>query len=107
VTKYGAQKVTIDGMTFDSRAEHKRYEQLRLMALAGAIRNLQVHMRYPIDVADIRICVYVSDFDYDVVEGAGLRHVVEDVKGVRTPAYKLKRALMKAVYGIEIVEIDA
>jgi hypothetical protein len=108
MTKYGATKVTIDGIVFDSKAEAKRFEELRLMQLAGAIRNLQVHMRYPIDVLDVRICVYVDDFSYDrVVENVIVEHVVEDVKGVRTPVYVIKRRLMQAVYGIHVQEVMA
>ena len=43
---------------------------------------------------------YKADFRY-IEKG---ETVVEDVKGMRTPVYNLKRHLMKAVHGIEIRE---
>jgi hypothetical protein len=33
--------------------------------------------------------------------------VVEDVKGFRTPLYRLKKKLIEAQYGIAIIEIPA
>jgi hypothetical protein len=50
---------------------------------------------------------YVADFVYmlrssDQEEDA--RMVVEDCKGVRTEGYRIKRHLLKAVHGIEILE---
>jgi Protein of unknown function (DUF1064) len=46
------------------------------------------------------VATYVADFSY---EQAGTM-VVEDRKGIRTPAYRLKRRLMRALYGIDILE---
>jgi hypothetical protein len=43
---------------------------------------------------------YVADFVY-MQDG---KRVVEDVKGMLTPVYKLKRHLMATVHGIEILE---
>jgi hypothetical protein len=59
-------------------------------------------VRYPLVVNDIKVGSYTSDFNYRERDG---REVVEDVKGVVTLVYKLKRALMRALYGIVIEEI--
>ena len=40
----------------------------------------------------------MADFDY-MEKGA---EVIEDVKGVLTPEFKLKRHLMKALLGLEV-----
>ncbi len=46
------------------------------------------------DMPGERGCSYVADFDY-MEDG---RHIVEDVKGVRTPEYVMKRKLFKHRY---------
>jgi hypothetical protein len=47
------------------------------------------------------ICRYVADFVYVRDE----KRIVEDVKGLKTAVYKLKKRLMKAVHKIEIQEV--
>ncbi len=44
--KYGNEKVVINGMTFDSQAEYRRWRELCLMAQAGEIGDLQRQVRY-------------------------------------------------------------
>lgn len=102
--KYNAKPTVIDGIRFASRAEAKRYEELALLERHGLITQLGIHPSFAIDVLGERICVYVADFSY--VEVNGRPFVVEDVKGVRTPIYLLKKKLMRAVHGIEITEIS-
>jgi hypothetical protein len=102
--KYRNVKVRCDGYTFDSKAEHRRYEELALLERHGLIAQLGIHPSFAIDVLGERICVYVADFSY--IEVNGRPFVVEDVKGVRTPNYLLKKKLMLAVHGIEITEIS-
>ena len=50
-----------------------------------------------------RACYYVADFVY---AGADGYTVVEDVKGIRTKAYLMKRKLMLYRYGISIQEVE-
>jgi hypothetical protein len=105
--KYGNKKAEEDGYTFDSKAEWRRYRELRLMERAGEIRQLTVHPRYDLWVGDVKVCTYVADFFYADQRGPFSRAVIEDVKGVRTAAYKLKKKLMLACLGIEVQEISA
>jgi hypothetical protein len=100
MSKYHAVPTVIDGIRFDSKAEAARYRDLRILEAAGEIYNLQVHVQYPLVVNGIKIGSYEADFVY----GENGRIVVEDVKGVKTPVYRLKNKLMKAIHGIEIVE---
>ncbi|WP_339352176.1 DUF1064 domain-containing protein [Acinetobacter beijerinckii] len=44
--KFNAQKVELDGMTFDSKKEHKRYIELKAMQQRGEIRDLQHHTKF-------------------------------------------------------------
>lgn len=105
MTKYNARRVQLDGHTFDSAAEARRYNELRLLELGGAIREIEVHPTWRIVVNGQHICRYSADFAYlDTATGA---RRVEDVKGVKTPVYRLKKRLMAAVHGIDVVEVAA
>lgn len=107
---YMAKKVTIDGITFDSQREGKRYGELKILKHAGVIRDLKLQPRFPITIAgvDIFFCgsnrhlTYVADFSYYDVEKR--KTIIEDAKGHKTEVYKIKRALMRAM-GYEIVEV--
>ena len=105
MTKYNARTVIMDGYLFGSQAEAARYGELKLLERAGEIRGLVIHPRYSLTVKDILVGVYEADFGYVVSETETL--IVEDVKGEPTPVYRLKKKLVRALYGIEIVEIDA
>lgn len=99
--KYGAKKTTVDGHTFDSKAEAKRYQELKLMLRAGVIEDLELQPKFEIipKQKDERKASYIADFKYyDKEKGT---EVVEDVKGGRatqTQAYVLKRKLFKLKY---------
>ncbi len=107
--KYGAIPTTLDGIRFDSKREAFRYMELKLLEKAGIIRDLEPHPKFPIHVAHHRcgeltqVCVYKADFRYR--EGPRGLLKVEDVKGVCTPVYKLKKKMVEAQYGIQITEI--
>ena len=84
--KYRAVKVKIDGYTFASKAEGKRYRDLCLLVRAGEITDLRVHPKYKMIPAVVvsgkkhGIRTYTADFEY--IENG--KTVVEDVKGVIT-----------------------
>lgn len=101
--KYGNRRVEADGYTFDSKAEWRRYQELKLMLDAGEILALGVHGEFRLTLDGELICTYVDDFDYEDRDG---ELVVEDVKGVKTEAYIIKKKLMKAIYDIDIQEIE-
>ena len=99
--KYNNQNRIVDGVAFHSIKEAKRYSELLLMLKAGVIRDLQLQYPFRCDLNGVHICVYKCDFRYFDADG---KEVIEDVKGYRTPVYKIKRNLMKAL-GVNIVEI--
>lgn len=101
-SKYRAQPVVIDGVRFASKAEGRRYEELKLLVSSGRIHSLELQPKYPIKIEDVKICSYVADFLY--FDCAKNWWVTEDVKGVKTPVYRLKKKLVKALYGIDILE---
>lgn len=92
--KYNARKVEYDGMMFDSKKEMQRYSELKLLETAGEISQLELQPSFEIVVNGQRICKYRADFRY--IEFG--RPIVEDVKGFKTPVYKLKAKLFKALY---------
>jgi len=100
--KYGAIKVQYDGYKFDSKLEAARYKQLKLMEKAGQLTNLELQPKFPCEVSGKKICTYISDFRYTLKNG---KEVVEDVKGVETAVFKLKKKLVEALYPDVTIEI--
>ena len=99
--KYRNHPIEVDGIRFDSKAEARRYGELKILERAGEIGGLRLQPRFPIEVNGMRVCTYIADFEYRNADG----RVVEDVKGKPTPVYNLKKRLIRAVHGIEIQEI--
>lgn len=112
-SKFGNKKVTVFGITFDSKREAQRYMELVSMEQAGKIKNLQTQVPFELippirdnDKLIQRSCVYVADFVYSAVNDDGTTTiVVEDAKGYRTEVYKIKKKLMLWQYGIQIKEV--
>jgi len=106
--KYNARKVSVDGITFDSVAEARRYGELKMIEKAGGLMHLVLQPRYDIIMNGIKCGFYKADFQYwkiDLGPGGLNGSVVEDVKGMPTPMYRLKKKLVEAYYGITITEI--
>jgi len=102
--KYNARKTTVDNIVFDSAKESRRYSELKLLEKAGVIHSLTLQPRFDLIVNGTKCGFYKADFKY--VENS--REVVEDVKSPMTaklPVYRLKKKLVKAIYGIDIVEV--
>lgn len=103
--KYRAVRTEVDGHSFASKKEARRYGELRIRQKAHQICGLELQPSWDIKVNGIKICTYRADFAYLDLENQC--RVVEDVKSkpTRTAVYMLKRKLMRACHGIEIVEI--
>lgn len=124
MSKYYSRKITVDGMTFDSAKEARRYQELSLLQRAGKISGLQTQVKYVLIPAQRAFtneidkkgnfkkgkllekeCAYIADFVY-LQDG---EIIVEDVKGYkRSTAYAvfvIKRKLMLYVHGIRIREV--
>jgi hypothetical protein len=104
-SKYGAKKTVFNGRKYDSAKEAKHAEELQLLLKAKEISELQEQVRFQLVVNDELICAYIADFTY----WKGGKFTVSDVKGMRKgqayQMFRLKAKLMKAIYGIEVVEI--
>lgn len=122
------KKVEIDGITFDSKKEAKRYQELKLLEKAGKISDLELQKVYELipsqyetyerygkngqRLKDGQRCIekavtYKADFVYK----ENGKTIVEDVKGYKDPAsgaysrYVIKRKLMLYVHGIKVIEV--
>lgn len=102
-SKYRNVRTSTRGFTFASRKEAKRYEELELLVKAGEISVLRRQPRFRLAVNGLDICTYVADFDY--WDSKLCKRIIEDVKGMRTPLYRVKKSLMMAVHGIDIKEV--
>lgn len=108
VSKYRAVKTTVDGITFDSKSEAKRYLKLKEMVEKGLIKNLELQPEYELQPAfrkngkSYRKISYKADFKYYDIENE--KWVIEDVKGMETPEFKLKHKLFE--YKFEDLELS-
>ena len=103
--KYRNVKTKVDGVVFDSRKEAHHVQLLKILAKRGEITELILQPKFKFDglVYDSgRTIEYWADAEY--YDKHGKRHIV-DVKGMKTPAYKIKRALMSYWFGIEVEEV--
>lgn len=107
--KYNAKGRHVDGHWFASGAEADRYELLKEMVEDGKISRLELQPTYPIQIDGHPICTYRADFRYFKHEpnGAVQAIIVEDVKGMRTEIYMLKKKLVEAKHRIKIYEVPA
>ena len=109
-SKYHNEKVTVDGITFDSQKEANRYQELLLEKLAGIVLEIELQPKFvlqegyrdPRTLKWVRPIVYIADFRVTYADG---RVVVIDTKGFRTKEYRLKKKLFRRRYPeIDFVE---
>lgn len=118
MNKYHNKKTQLDGHTFDSAREAKRYLELRSLEEEGVIEHLETQV--PFLLAEgrdwkkpflkhgrlqkkMRECSYIADFRYRIVATGEI--IVEDSKGMETEAYKIKKKWVFDKYGIQIMEV--
>ena len=105
-SKYKAVKTTVAGVTFDSKREAARHAELLLLQRAGEISDLRRQVTYELvpgvkfaGAARARPAIrYTADFVYTERD----KQVIEDVKGVETPEFRIKRHLLLALHGLEV-----
>jgi hypothetical protein len=122
--KFNAVRTTVDGYQFSSKAEARRYAELRLLEKAGEIESLELQPVFPLRVllttGTFRgagkaiagdyptIGKAVMDFKYFKLT-APTGWVTEDVKGWvgDTPLSRWKRKHVEAQYGITVVVVKS
>ena len=126
-SKYCARKTVFDGIVFDSAKECRRYQELVILEHAGKISRLKLQVPFELVPAVYertneiytsgkkkgqykkgkcieRAVKYIVDFVYYDEENQ--KWIAEDVKGVRTQAYIIKRKLFRhKYYEYEFMEV--
>jgi hypothetical protein len=94
--------------TFDSQKEARRYDELMRLYQAGTIQGLRLQQDFTLiegyvaaSGEVVRAIRYKADFVY-LRDG---ERIVEDVKGVKTKEYSMKKKLMLDKLGIHIEEV--
>ncbi len=118
-SKYGARKTVVDGIIFDSKKEANRYRELKMLERAGEICCLRLQVPFELIPAQYeetgevytrgankgkpkrgkcieKAVTYIADFVY--YNSDATVRTVEDVKGMRTPVYIIKRKLFRWRY---------
>jgi hypothetical protein len=99
--KYRNKPTVVDNHRFPSKREAIRYQSLKSLLLAGEITNLELQPSYPITINGHKICKVNLDFRYFCNKTN--KQIIEDSKGYDNQLSKLKRKLVEAQHGIEVV----
>lgn len=98
MSKYNNKKTIVDNIKFDSKSEANRYIELKMLEKARKISDLELQPKFILQEKyinnkgeKIRAITYKADFCY--LEGNKI--VVEDVKGMETKEFKLKKKLFE------------
>lgn len=107
MNKYKSKKTKFLGIDFMSLKEAMRYDELLILLNSGEISDLRLQV--PFDLApSVKFngekrakpaLRYFADFVYF---DKGGNRIVEDVKGIETKEFRIKRHLMASVHGIQI-----
>lgn len=95
-SKYHAKAVTWDGIRFPSQRECGRYRGLCDLRAAGEVLWFARQARFDLEGG----VAYLCDF---IIHWRDGHTTVEDVKGVQTPMFRLKRKQVEARNQLKIV----
>jgi hypothetical protein len=100
-SKYNAKKITVDGITFDSKDEARYYEYLKKLKAKGKIVNFELQPKFVLIPAfeykgkKERPATYTLDFLIYNLDGT---ETYVDVKGDSTPQGELKFKILKHLH---------
>lgn len=110
--KYGNQKVTIDGIRFDSKLEGKRWCQLKILERTKEIKDLKRQVPFILipsyikNGEKVQPLKYFADFTY--IDCKTNKLVIEDIKSepTKTAVFKIKKKIFEWRYpDLEIIEL--
>lgn len=108
--KYNNKRWEALGITFDSKREASRYFLLKGLEDVGKINSLELQPVYVLQEGfiyngkKVRPITYRADFRYIVSETG--EEIVEDVKGVKTDVYRIKKKLFLKRYGDKVTFME-
>lgn len=111
--KYKNRETIVDGHKFDSRGEAERWVYLTMLQAAGEIYALK---RQPVFILQEgfknnrgtrrRPITYRADFEYwEEYQDGTEKHIVEDFKGHKTEAFRIKQKMFEKRYPDTILRI--
>lgn len=108
MSKYGAKKITIDGITFDSKAEGAYYQHLLKLKKTGVVEDFEMQkvftlldrFAHPQTGRIVRAVTYRADFEVYYADG---RVEVVDIKGFMTPEFRIKAKMFMFRYQVPLV----
>lgn len=99
---------------FDSAKEWRRNQELEALQRAGEISELNRQVPFVLmpsyTIADettrqgyrtVREIRYIADFTYRLKDGT---RIIEDVKGIQTDVFKIKRKLLERKIALGVIE---
>ena len=99
---------------FDSAKEWRRNQELETLQRAGEISELNRQVPFVLmpsyTIADettkqgfrtVREIRYIADFTYRLKDGT---RIIEDVKGIQTEVFKIKRKLLERKIALGVIE---
>lgn len=98
-SKYKAKPTIVDGIRFASKAEARRYTELKILERARKIESLELQPKFQLHAVNPMgekrpVFKYMADFKY--IEDGEI--VIEDVKGKATPVFKMKAKMFQIEY---------
>jgi hypothetical protein len=104
--KYSAKPTIYNGKKFPSikEANYCKRLDISMKATSEKERVIKYEMQVPFEVvvSGAKICKYLLDFKVYYADGS-IEFI--DVKGVKTPVYRIKKKLVEAIHGIKIIEV--
>jgi hypothetical protein len=106
--KYNSKKVSIDGMTFDSKAESQYYLCLKAKEFKGQVPFELIPGYRDQSGKKIRSTHYIADFVVFYPDGSEDIVDVKGSRGFQTDIFKLKKKLFEWVYKkpIKIITVN-
>ena len=100
----------VEGISFDSKKEGKRYSELKILENAGLIKDLELQKVFELQPAfkkngkTYRKITYKADFCY--FDNHLNKYIVEDTKGFKTEVYKIKKKMFEYKFpDLELLEV--
>lgn len=102
MNKYSAKKTVCAAQHLhDSKMEAARCDDLHVLLERGDISRLEQQPVFKVEINGKLICRYIADFAWHV----GDCRVVEDVKGMLTPVFNLKKKMVEASHPGVVITI--
>lgn len=106
MSKYRNKRTEYDGRIFDSKKEAEFARLLDVCRKASdasdRVVDVQFQPVFPVLINGKKIFTYKADFTVTYADG---RVEIIDVKGFKTPVYRLKKKAVEAYYKIKILEV--